>query len=291
MDSIQPQPIKVVLRKPVKCVVDKEIAHHAAVWTVEVDRLAPRRLVPVGKELRRVSTQIIPFWAKVVVDHVQKNHQPFAVSRLNQPLQVIRPAILAIRSKEQNTVVTPVPFTRKVSDRHQFHRSEAEFRKVVETILHRCKCPFRSKGPHVNLINDRLFPGPPAPLLILPLETGCIDHLARALYILWLKSGSWIRNFWSAVDLEFVAHSGTGLIGNQLKPAGYPLHRQRASTLRLTHAEAHFSRFWCPEPKSHSAVRKTLCPERHCVQPPHKPFLLSFAWCSISKASERPFSG
>ena len=86
MDGIEPQPVKVVFSHPVKRIVDKEVAHHAAVWTVEIERLAPRRVVPVGKELWGVGAQVIPFRAKVVVDDVQKDHQPFAMSRLNHPL-------------------------------------------------------------------------------------------------------------------------------------------------------------------------------------------------------------
>ena len=140
---------------------------------------------------------------------------------------------MAIRSKGQNTVITPVALAGKISDRHQFHGSDAEFRQVVEALLQGSKRPFRSEGSHVKLINDRLFPRLSAPILVLPLKTGCIDHLARTVHVLWLKSRSRVRNFRSAVDLEFVASSGGCLVGYQLKPSSCSLHRKRASVPRI----------------------------------------------------------
>ena len=83
---IQTQSIEMVFVQPVERVVDEEVADRPALWAIEVDPVAPRSTMAIGKELRRVGSEIIPFRAKVVVDHVQENHDSAFVRALNQIL-------------------------------------------------------------------------------------------------------------------------------------------------------------------------------------------------------------
>ena len=76
--GIEAQAVEAILLQPVERVVDEEVAHGAAVLAVEVDRRAPRRVMTVGEELRRVRVQLVAFRAEVVVDHVEQHRSPRA---------------------------------------------------------------------------------------------------------------------------------------------------------------------------------------------------------------------
>src|SRR5690348_13921229 len=77
--GVKAKPVKVVLSQPEKSVVDEEVAHGTTAASVKIDGVAPRRVVSISKELRSIGPKIITLWPKVVIDHIQKDHQPFAV--------------------------------------------------------------------------------------------------------------------------------------------------------------------------------------------------------------------
>ena len=72
-----------IFGQPVKRIVDEEVADDSAVRTIEVDALAPRRTVPIGKKLRRIRPEIISLRTKMVVDDIQQNHDSAVMSALN----------------------------------------------------------------------------------------------------------------------------------------------------------------------------------------------------------------
>ena len=52
---VEPQPVEIVLLEPIERVLDHEVAHRAARDAVVIDRRAPRRAVPLGKEIRAMT--------------------------------------------------------------------------------------------------------------------------------------------------------------------------------------------------------------------------------------------
>src|SRR6185312_13182078 len=75
MHRIEAQPIKAVLFEPVNCVVNKIVAHHAAVRPVKIDGVAPWCAMTAGEESWSIAAKIISLGPEVVVNHIEKNHQ------------------------------------------------------------------------------------------------------------------------------------------------------------------------------------------------------------------------
>ena len=79
--------------------MDKEITDGSAFRTIKVDAVSPRSVMPVGKELRSITIQVIAFWTKVVIDHIQQNHDTAVMGGLHQVLEVFGPPITAVGSE------------------------------------------------------------------------------------------------------------------------------------------------------------------------------------------------
>ena len=94
----------------------------------------PQGVLRSAKELRRVAREIISLRAEVIVDDVEKHHQPARVCGIDQRLEIVGPAVDAVRRKQQNAVVTPVPASGKIRDRHQLDRGDPGRREVVELV-------------------------------------------------------------------------------------------------------------------------------------------------------------
>src|SRR5580692_10178224 len=88
MNGIEAEGVKVIFIEPVKRVVNEEIADRAAVGSVEVDGVAPRRVMTVGEELWCVLVQVIAFRTEVGVDNVEEDHQAVGMGGLDQALEI-----------------------------------------------------------------------------------------------------------------------------------------------------------------------------------------------------------
>src|ERR1700745_1004027 len=104
MHGVEAEAIEVVFSEPVKRIVDKEITHDAAGWSVKVDGVSPRRVVTVGEELGCVRVKVISFGAEVVIHDVEKNHQPLSVGSLHELLEVFGTAVSTVGRERQNAV-------------------------------------------------------------------------------------------------------------------------------------------------------------------------------------------
>ena len=74
----------------------------------------------------------ITFGAEVVVDHVQKDRETLLVGSLDENFEILRASVAAVRGKEQDSVIAPVSFTRKVGNRHELNGRDAKIYKVVQ---------------------------------------------------------------------------------------------------------------------------------------------------------------
>src|SRR3984957_14763358 len=50
MNRVQSKSVKILFGKPIQGIVNKEVAHHPTLITIEIYAVAPRSLVTVGKE-------------------------------------------------------------------------------------------------------------------------------------------------------------------------------------------------------------------------------------------------
>ena len=74
VDGVQPQAIDVELTHPRPGVLHEVAAHAGGVRTIEVDGLAPRRLVAIGEEGPELR-QVVALGPQVVVDNIQDDAQ------------------------------------------------------------------------------------------------------------------------------------------------------------------------------------------------------------------------
>ena len=114
VNRIEPQAVEPVLLEPVQRIFNRE---GADLRDTIVDRLAPRRLRR-HVEPGRIAGQIVTFRPEMIVDDVEKHHQPAQMRFVDQRLQVFGPAIGAVRRIQQHAVVTPVAPAGEIGDRH-----------------------------------------------------------------------------------------------------------------------------------------------------------------------------
>src|SRR5436190_14744617 len=101
MHRVEPQPVEAIVAQPVKGILDDK---GADLRDPKIDGAAPRRRGG-GKELRRITAEVIPLRAKMIVDDVEKDHQVALMRGVDQSLEILRPPIRAIGGKEKNAVV------------------------------------------------------------------------------------------------------------------------------------------------------------------------------------------
>src|SRR5260370_7475850 len=83
-----------------------------------------------------------------------------------------------------DAVVAQVPAARKVPNRLDLDRGHAKGNQMVELAYRGPKGALRRKGPDVQLVDNRLFPGAAAPAGIAPDGGPRVDPLPRPLHIL-----------------------------------------------------------------------------------------------------------
>src|SRR5215469_712781 len=105
MHRVEAKAIEVIFLKPIKRVVDEEVADGAAFGAIKVDGVSPRSFVAISEELRCVKMKIIAVGAEVVVDDIQKNHEAPGMRRLNKLLQVFRTSVGTVRREGKHAVV------------------------------------------------------------------------------------------------------------------------------------------------------------------------------------------
>src|SRR5579863_9560557 len=132
---IKAQTVEVILLQPIKCIVNKEVANKSTSATIEVNRITPGSSMAVGKEFRGILAQVVSFRTKVVVDDIQKYHQPYLVGCLDQVLKILGSAVRTIGCVRQNAVVAPVSLSGKIGNWHEFKSSDSQLREIIQLLL------------------------------------------------------------------------------------------------------------------------------------------------------------
>jgi hypothetical protein len=117
--SVETEPVDVVLVYPVQRILDEEGAHHVAVLAVEIDGGTPWGVVALGKIVGAERTQVGAVRSQMVVDNVEQHPQAEPVCAIDEPPQVVRPAVTPRRRKQGDAVIPPIALAGKVGHRHQ----------------------------------------------------------------------------------------------------------------------------------------------------------------------------
>src|SRR5437764_6145 len=90
---VEPQPVEMILVDPIARIGDEEFARRAGIGTVEIDRLTPFVVVPIGEIGLREQFEIISVWAEMVVDDVQDDGDPESMGTVDEAAEINRPAV------------------------------------------------------------------------------------------------------------------------------------------------------------------------------------------------------
>ena len=152
MHRIQPKTVDVVVPHPHQSVVAEKSPHMVASSIFEVHCIAPRRAM-LPCHVRPKHAAVVPHWTEVVIDHIQQHGQTLRMTRINQSLQPIRPAIHIRHRKQRGPVIAPAIPPWKRRHRHQLNVSHTKLKEIIESPNRRIERTFRSKRPHMQLID------------------------------------------------------------------------------------------------------------------------------------------
>ena len=183
------------LLDPIFGVLDEEVAHGPRVRSVELDRIAPRRLVPAGEEIGRVEREEIPLGTEVVVNDVEQHRDPALVRGLDESLEVVRSSVACVRSVRKGSVIAPVPAALEVADRHDLDGRHPEVREVVQLKSGARKRALGRKSADMEFVKHHVVPFAACPGLA-PAICAWIDRLARTVDVVGLKAR---RRIWNAL--------------------------------------------------------------------------------------------
>ena len=134
---IDTQAVEVELVDPVGDVRQDELAHRPGVLAVEIERLAPLGLVPLREVVVRERSEVVAVGAEVVVNHVEDHRQAEAVGAVDEPAEVIGPAVAVERGEQIDAVVAPAEGAGELGHRHDLQDRDAQVGEVRELLPRR----------------------------------------------------------------------------------------------------------------------------------------------------------
>ena len=92
---------------------------------IEVYGLAPGGSVTVCEIGAKVAEKI-PLGTEMVVDDIEHNRESLLVTGIHKPLQGTRSAIAVLHREREHTVITPIPRSGELGQRHEFDGCDAQ---------------------------------------------------------------------------------------------------------------------------------------------------------------------
>ena len=284
---IKAQPVEMEFRKPVERVVDVEVAHNAAVGTVEVDCRTPRRVMTLREELRCIQMEIVAVGAEVVVHDIEKHHQSACMRRLHEAPQIVGRAVRRLRREQQDAIVAPAAPARKLRHGHELNGRDAELRQVIQARFDGGERALMRKAADVEFVQHDFVPRPSLPAVILPLERQRIDDGARPVHVIGIEARCGIGDGVLTVDDEAVQAARARLRALDLEPAvGRRSHGMAHGGAGFMKAQRDFPSSRRPQPKPNPAIAQHFASEGHGVAPSHDAGRIS-----RRSTSDRPVSG
>ncbi len=204
MDGVKSKAIEAVVPQPHEGVIDEESADLVTVGLVEIDRLAPGRVVLVG-EVGPISAEVVPVWAEVIVDNVQQRRETTFVAGVYEGFEIIRRAVGGMRCEEADAVVAPAAAAGKLGNRHELDVGNTEVCEVVQSVDGGEEGAFLREGADVQFVDDR--PGEWLGLEACrpPTVGGVVDDLRKR-----VDAGSLLHR--ARVGHRFAAVEGVGVL-------------------------------------------------------------------------------
>ena len=260
--GIQAQPVEAIFHQPIERVLDEEATHLGA---AKIDCRTPRRFHVVAEGLRRVAGKIISVRPEVIVDDVEKDHQPVRMRRIDQGLEVVGRTIGMVRREGQNAVISPVSFAGKIIDRHQFDRRDAELLQLRQFDLHTGKA---AEQTCMKFIKDRFAPRPSVPFRVTPAIGARIDHDARAVDVLGLRARCGVGHHEIGTEPITIARACAACDLGLEPPARVPLHRPglRRRVLAGLDLDRHALACRSPQAKARPVLAEKRCAEWKIAQ-------------------------
>jgi len=151
--GVEPQAVDVVVLEPLRGVLDDELAHGAAVVTVEVECVAPRRAMPVGR-VRTEEGEVIARGSEVVVHDVEDHAETARVRGVDEFLEPFRSSVRLVDRVQRDAVVAPSELAVERGDRHHLDRRDAERDERVEFLDRARERARRRERADVELVDD-----------------------------------------------------------------------------------------------------------------------------------------
>jgi hypothetical protein len=228
----------------------------------------------VRQVVRAVGAQVVAVRPQVVVDHIENDRKSEAVGLVHKAAQVVGPAVAPRWSKQLHAIVSPVPLSGEVGDRHQLDRRHAELRQVRQLLGRRGEGAGGRERTDVEFVQDQLAKGGAAPAGVGPSEAVRVHHLGRAVNALRLTARGRIGIRPLAVHAVAVALAGANArdhavevaVGCLVQPVG------GAAPRRSHQDDFDHSRRWGPDTEARSVFFRPGAQRRlphHAAYPRH----------------------
>ena len=196
---------------PVAGIGDEELPDRTGIGTIEVDRISPFVVVPIGEIGGRKRSQVVAHRSQVVVHDVEDHSDAERVRAIHEAAQIVGPAVQPRRREHVDAVVTPAEPAGEVGDRHHFDDGNAGMRQLRQLALRGRPRPFACEGADVQLVDHLARQRHAAPAHVGPFEGARIDDLRRAIRARGLKprSGIGVRML-AVIELELITGARTG---------------------------------------------------------------------------------
>src|SRR5260370_26491442 len=120
----------------------------------------------------------------------------------------------------------------------------------------------------MQFLDDGFFPAASLPVGVPPVESPGVNHLARSMHILRLKTGCRIRNFLLIIDAKRILRSRLRFAGSQLEPIILELVKRNShGPVCAANANSYLMCSGCPQAKPNVPLFATFCPEGHAMAP------------------------
>ena len=183
---IEAQAVQVVVADPHCRVVDSEPAHLSCIGPIEVERSAPRGMVPVA-EVGSKPRQEVADRAEVVVDDIQDHGQAGQMARVDKTLHRLGTAIGLVGREQVDAVVTPAARAGELGHRHDLDRIHAELDQVGEALDRGIERSGGGERADVKLVQDEAFKWAAAPAGVAPRMGGLVDDLRQPQHTVGLR--------------------------------------------------------------------------------------------------------
>ena len=222
--------------------------------TIHINRGAPRGRVAISEYLGRDGVDVGAFRAEVIVDHVEQHHDAACMGRLDECLQVFRPAIGAGRREGQHAVIAPVAVTRERADRHQFDSGDAERCQMIKLGEGSAKRTLGREGTDVEFVDDRLMPGSSSPSHVFPGIGAGVDNFARTVDAIRLPSRRRIGHAQAIRQNETVLRTRPRVFRQEFVPAS--LKRIQLASGEIVDEDADGRMLRGPKPEAHPSLHR-----------------------------------